>query len=203
MKNDKTQPQELLEEVIGITHGDKPQYPSFEEQQEYWRQRDLEENRAEVDPDAFTCMTCKPERKFKSAQALRMHVARVHTKTVLAPKEKLPPPTAEDNHFAAQTAANAPAEKRVPRPDEWDYGMSEIVRESRKQSPAGGVKKQKWSLARRRKFNAKKKAQQDAILSLPKSAWGSAAPDEPEVHVPTLKYCPSCGEHLEGWKHAG
>ena len=39
-KNEKTQPQELLEEVIGITHGDtKPEFPTLEEQQEYWKRR--------------------------------------------------------------------------------------------------------------------------------------------------------------------
>jgi hypothetical protein len=158
--NEKTQPQELLEEVIGITHGDTPEFPTLAEQQEYWRQRDAEVA-AEVEPLPFTCPTCL--RKFKSPQAVRMHVARVHTKTILTVGQqgKTEKPTAfEDMPREAQAA------------------------------------RRKWSLARRRAFNRKKRR---AEFGLPDSPikWPPLQPPPQKEPVAMIKHCPFCGKNVE------
>ena len=145
-KNDKTQPQELLEEVIGITHGDTPEFPTLAEQQEYYRKKDMEEGRAEVDPDGFKCLTC--QRVFKSAQAVRMHVARVHTQTILAVGEK-----AKQKPVAA--LPQNPTGFREVTDKTRKFPLPQFPTEGRPVETLGTGRK--WSLARRRRFNAKKR----------------------------------------------
>ena len=59
----------------------------------------------------------------------------------------------------------------------------------------------KWSLARRRRFNAKKKAEQEAHEA-PKvqertEAWERITPQMPEEAL--LRFCPCCGKNIERW----
>lgn len=180
----KTQPQELLEEVIGITHQNQPEFPTLEEQQEYWRKKDEEENRAEVAPDKNECLTCN--RKFKSPQALRMHVARTHTKTILTvgQKRKL---------------------KRVAGLPQNPTGLREVTPDNPSAfgHPVGSlfIHRRKWSLARRRAFNRKKRAQIWATKADAPSDgtnWTPVPPPKQEEEpVTMIRFCPHCGKGLE------
>lgn len=138
-------------------------YPSYEEQKAYWNEREKQFVEAESNPTPFTCPTCL--RQFKSPKAVAMHVARVHTKTILAPREK-------------------PEGKT----------LVEVLTESSKP-------KRKWSLARRRRYNAKKKAEQEALES-PKvqertESWERMTPQLPEEAL--IRFCPCCGKNIERW----
>jgi hypothetical protein len=170
--NEKTQPQELLEEVIGITHQNQPEFPTLEEQAEYWRQKDAEES----DKTPFTCTHNNPDgtvcdRTFKSAQAVRMHVARVHDKTILAPNEGQP---------KGKTLVQVFAEEGRP-------------------VESLDTHRRKWSLARRRAFNKMKRAKMLSVSTGPlPSPWietpVEVADQEP---VAMIKHCPFCGESIE------
>jgi hypothetical protein len=78
----------------------------------------------------------------------------------------------------------------------------------------------KWTPARTRRFQAtmRRKAMQKAgaqmfeaggkkpkriqiVYPEPVNPMKHLVEQEPVAVIPYLKYCPNCGEHLEGWKH--
>lgn len=110
----------------------------------------------------------------------------------------------------------------VPRPPGWKPGKGRKPRGYR--GGNAGMKLPRWSPSRLAKFRRtmREKAEARNRAMLIDSAAGGGKPKriqivypDPKEHfkdlehgggygsntIPTLKYCPNCGEHLAGWKH--
>jgi hypothetical protein len=91
--------------------------------------------------------------------------------------------------------------------EEIIFGGSEVKEPPESQAEPSKPSKRKWSLARRRRFNATMRArrEQASTDTIKRLALNDAAADNAQettvTFIPTLKYCPNCGEHLEGWRH--
>jgi uncharacterized C2H2 Zn-finger protein len=172
--SEKTQPQELLEEVIGVTHRNEDEkFPTLQEQQEYWKRKEAEETLP------FTCPKCL--RKFKSPQAVRMHVARAHDHTILAPNE---------HPFRVPEGGIT----KTSRPLKKGETMINTVTGRPVETLATH---RKWSLARRRRYNAKKKAAMASYSTGPLPSPWIETPVEVAEPVAMIRFCPHCGKGLE------
>lgn len=62
-----------------------------------------------------------------------------------------------------------------------------------------------WTDAQRAKFartwRAKKKAKRIQIVYPDPGQQDQPTRELAQINVPTLKHCPNCGEHLEGWRY--
>jgi predicted RNA-binding Zn-ribbon protein involved in translation (DUF1610 family) len=165
----------------------------------------------------FLCPKCG--KGFKSSPALRMHTVRAHGKgwdTTANLKNRKGNKEEQLEHRRVYQR-----ELRARYYREGKNSKGELMPKGWKARPRGGnsgMKLPKWSPERLAKFRRtmRKKAllrnkpteriqivypdpreEQQKINEAIANTW----PSEKDIIVPTLKYCPNCGEHLEGWRH--
>jgi predicted RNA-binding Zn-ribbon protein involved in translation (DUF1610 family) len=157
---------------------------------------------------------------FKPGAALRMHIVRVHGKGW---------DTSANFKRKRNTSLTPREQKRIYQKKLRERYYREGRNSSGKLMPKGwkpkfrggnaGLKLPPWTPERLAKFKRtmRKKAKERIQIVYPspraqqekmkedekiRQAIASTWPEkETEVIVPTLKYCPNCGEHLEGWRH--
>jgi predicted RNA-binding Zn-ribbon protein involved in translation (DUF1610 family) len=143
------------------------------------------------------CPKCGKE--FKSKQALRMHDARVHTK-------KLGSGYKWKQGQGHNWDTSILEKQRLARRRAYQRKLRERYklqgRDSRgylRRKPVG----RKWTAERLMKFqNTMRRKNREKAKRIQIVYPDPRQQDEKEAAqiIPTLRYCPACGEHLEGWK---
>jgi hypothetical protein len=141
----------------------------------------------------FPCPKC--DREFTKPMALQMHNLRVHTdklgdgfkwKSGIRYKgNKAMPVQTEEERLAKKRAYNRKYRLRkgmTAKPERF-------AENKRKVGGYTGMPMPKWSAARRRKFNAKRKAMLNHKLETPKPA--------PAPVAQSVTFCPRCGCNIE------
>jgi uncharacterized C2H2 Zn-finger protein len=173
----------------------------------------------DAESDTITTEPCpKCGKMFKPGASLRMHIVRIHGKgwdtganfkrgrKAKSREEQLEKKRIYQLGLRARYYAQGRNSRGEKMPKGW------------KPRPRGGntgMSLPKWSPERMAKFkrtmrekaklrNRSNEAIQKRIqIVYPDPKYGERIDDKPEQEavIPHLKFCPNCGEHLEGWRH--
>jgi hypothetical protein len=163
-----------------------------------------------AEPAQLECPKCY--RLFKNTSALRMHDARVHTKTIKTPGQlgQLPTKRSRAEELARKKEYQRKLRLRYKREgrDSRGYPLKDW-REQRlarlnTQAGLGSATEKKvgfqWSPEQRAKFEAtmKRKTKKRIQIVYPDPRDTTTAVTG-VIASSGMRYCPTCGEHLENW----